>query len=147
MLLTDVESRTPVMIPRTNGRAILTGDGGPSPSLAYLRTHDALRAGDRVLTSGDGGVVPRGLAVGTVAKGFDGAWRVSLDSDSMPIGFVRILLFKDFSQLSGPADLNPKTLPTTDTDAPEALATTASGPKPAPARAPGPAQPPAAKTP
>jgi len=132
MLLTDVESRTPVMIPRTNGRAILTGDGGPSPSLAYLRTHDALRAGDRVVTSGDGGVVPRGLAVGTVAKGLDGAWRVSLDSDAMPIAFVRILLFKDFSQLAGAPELTPGTLPTTNTDAPEALAPTSAGAKPAP---------------
>lgn len=141
MLLTDVESRTPVMIPRTNGRAILTGDGGPSPSLAYLRTHDALKAGDRVVSSGDGGVVPRGLAVGTVAKGSDGTWRVSLDSDAMPIGFVRVLLFKDFSQLAGAPDLNPGALPTTNTDAPEALAPTT------PARNPGPTLAPKAQTP
>jgi rod shape-determining protein MreC len=141
MLLTDVESRTPVMIPRTNGRAILTGDGGPSPSLAYLRTHDALRAGDRVVSSGDGGVVPRGLAVGTVAKGSDGAWRVSLDSDTMPIAFVRILLFKDFSQLASAPDLNPVALPTTNTDAPEALTPTT------PARKPGSTPAPKAETP
>ena len=31
LLLTDVASRTPVMVDRTNARAILTGDGGPSP--------------------------------------------------------------------------------------------------------------------
>ena len=91
MLLTDVESRTPVMVARTNGRAILTGDGGPNPALAYLRTHDALKEGDRVLTSGDGGVIPRGLPVGIAVKGFDGAWRVVLDSDAAPIDFVRIL--------------------------------------------------------
>lgn len=122
MLLTDVESRTPVMIARTNGRAILTGDGGPSPALAYLRTHDPLKGGDRVLTSGDGGVVPRGLPVGTVVKGFDGAWRVALDSDAEPIDFVRILLFKDFSQVANPADLAPGALPSAATEAPEAAA-------------------------
>jgi len=118
MLLTDVESRTPVLVARTNGRAILTGDGGPNPSLAYLRGHDALREGDRILTSGDGGVLPRGLPVGVVVKGFDGAWRVALDSDASAIDFVRIMLFKDFSQLSTPGELAPKNLPGAATEAP-----------------------------
>ncbi len=111
MLLTDVESRTPVLIARTNGRAILTGDGGPNPQLAYLRTHDALREGDRVLTSGDGGVLPRGLPVGVAVKAYDGGWRVALDSDAAPIDFVQILIFKDFSQLVTPAALAPSVLP------------------------------------
>jgi rod shape-determining protein MreC len=118
MLLTDVESRTPVLVARTNGRAILTGDGGPNPELAYLRTHDPLREGDRILTSGDGGVFPRGLPVGIAVKGLDGGWRVSLDSDAAPIDFVRILLFKDFSQVAPPADLTPQALPSTATEPP-----------------------------
>jgi rod shape-determining protein MreC len=130
MLLTDVESRTPVMIPRTNGRAILTGDGGPRPGLDYLRTHDPLVVGDRVLSSGDGGVVPRGLAVGTVAKGLDGSWRVVLDSDAAPLDFVRILLFTDFTQLTKPEELTPNVMPATNTDAPEAPAIIASGKTP-----------------
>jgi rod shape-determining protein MreC len=33
LLLTDIASRTPVMVDRTNARAILTGDGGPKPKL------------------------------------------------------------------------------------------------------------------
>jgi rod shape-determining protein MreC len=37
LMLTDIASRTPVMIDRTNARAILTGDGGPNPKLDYLR--------------------------------------------------------------------------------------------------------------
>jgi rod shape-determining protein MreC len=137
MLLTDVESRLPVLIVRTNGRAILTGDGGPNPALAYLRTHDALRAGDRVLTSGDGGVEPRGLPVGTAVRGFGGAWRVVLDADAAPIDFVRVLLFKDFSQLTSPAELAPRDLPSTTTEAPEAPVSIAPAP-PAPAKAPPP---------
>ncbi|MEO8926449.1 MAG: rod shape-determining protein MreC [Caulobacteraceae bacterium] len=120
LLLTDVESRTPVLIVRTNGRAILTGDGGPSPQLAYLRTHDPLRDGDRVLTSGDGGVLPRGLPVGSAMKGPDGTWRVALDSDASPIEFVQILLFKTFAQLTPPGVLAPRDLPSTATDAPVA---------------------------
>jgi rod shape-determining protein MreC len=118
MLLTDVESRTPVLIDRTNGRAILTGDGGPSPKLDYLRTHDVLREGDRVLTSGDGGVLPRGLPVGVAVKALDGGWRVALDADAAPIDDVQILLYKDFSQLLAPKALAPSVMPPMTTGAP-----------------------------
>jgi rod shape-determining protein MreC len=100
LLLTDIASRTPVMIDRTNARAVLTGDGGPNPKLEYLRGRNPVTSGDRILTSGDGGVLPRGLPVGTAVKGLDGRWRVILASDTAPIDFVRILLFEDFSQLA-----------------------------------------------
>lgn len=106
LLLTDIASRTPVMIDRTNARAILTGDGGPNPRLDYLRGRDPIREGDRVLTSGDGGVVPRGLPVGTAVKGLDGRWRVVLASDRAAIDFVRILLFQDFTQVVNLKALN-----------------------------------------
>ncbi len=123
MLLTDVESRTPVLVARTNGRAILTGDGGGNPKLDYLRTHDPLKEGDRILTSGDGGVLPRGLPVGVAVKGLDGGWRVALDADAAPIDFVQILLFKDFTQLLQPKALEPSVLPPTATGAPVAAPT------------------------
>ena len=118
LLLTDAESRVPVILMRTNGRAILTGDGGGSPILGYVRTAIGLKEGDRVLTSGDGGVFPRGLPVGTVVKGFDGGWRVALDSDAAPVDYVQILLFTDFSQLASEQGLSPKELPTAMTEEP-----------------------------
>ena len=106
LLLTDIASRTPIMIDRTNARAILTGDGGPNPRLDYLRGRDPIREGDRLLTSGDGGVLPRGLPVGTAVKGLDGRWRVVLASDRAAIDFVRILLFEDFTQVLDQRELN-----------------------------------------
>jgi rod shape-determining protein MreC len=118
LLLTDAESRVPVILVRTNGRAILTGDGGGSPKLDYVRTAIGVKEGDRVLTSGDGGVFPRGLPVGTLVKGFDGGWRVALDSDAAPIDYVQILLFTDFSQLANEQGLAPKELPTAMTEEP-----------------------------
>jgi rod shape-determining protein MreC len=120
LLLTDVESRTPVLLVRTNGRAILSGDGGEAPKLDYLRTAVGLKEGDRVLTSGDGGVFPRGLPVGTVVRGIDGDWHVALDSDAAPIDYVQILLFSDFSQLANAQALAPKDLPTAMTEEPSA---------------------------
>jgi rod shape-determining protein MreC len=118
LLLTDAESRVPVILVRTNGRAILTGDGGGSPILDYVRTAIGIKEGDRVLTSGDGGVFPRGLPVGTVVKSFDGGWRVALDSDAAPLDYVQILLFTDFSQLANEQGLSPKELPTAMTEEP-----------------------------
>lgn len=116
LLLTDVASRTPVMIDRTNARAILTGDGGPNPKLEYLRGQDPVKDGDQVLTSGDGGVLPRGLPVGRAVKGLDGRWRVVLASDAAPVDFVRVLLFQDFRQLVNAKELDK--LPTPPPSAP-----------------------------
>jgi rod shape-determining protein MreC len=134
LLLTDMSSRTPVMVERTNARAILTGDGGADPKMAYLRGVDPLKVGDRVLTSGDGGVFPRGLPVGVAVRGMDGGWRVKLDSDDAPIDFVRILLFRSFDQVVDQKALAGSTmppLPATDTAAMDAR--TSSAPQSAPA--------------
>lgn len=170
LLLTDVASRTPVMVDRTNARAILTGDGGDNPKLEYLRGENPIREGDRLLTSGDGGVLPRGLPVGTAVKGVDGRWRVSLSSDAAPIDYVRILLFEDFGQLANLEALNKPvpppmagaptmgvavTAPATGAAAPaggSAPAATAAASSPAPAtatapRAATPGSPPAGATP
>jgi rod shape-determining protein MreC len=106
VLLTDVASRVPVLIERTDARAMLTGDGSRSPRLDYVRGVGSVQAGDRVLTSGDGGGFPRGLPVGVVAKGVDGSWRVKLYSDRSAIDYVRVLLFQDFGQLADQNALN-----------------------------------------
>jgi rod shape-determining protein MreC len=105
LLLTDVASRTPVLVDRTDARAVLTGDGSNTPRLDYLRGQAPVKDGDRILTSGDGGMFPRGLPIGTAVKGLDGVWRVRLDADQSSIDVVRILLFQDFSQLVDLKDL------------------------------------------
>jgi rod shape-determining protein MreC len=139
LLLTDVASRTPVLIDRTDARAIMTGDASSTPKLEYLRGADPIKDGDRLLTSGDGGMIPRGLPVGTAVKGLDGTWRVRLDADETAIDFVRILLFRDFSLLANQQELSqsaapPPVQPAPAPPAPQAAATPA--PKPAPAARP-----------
>lgn len=120
LLLSDPASRTPVMIDRTNGRAILTGDGGPNPRLEFLRGVDPVKQGDAILTSGDGGVFPRGLPVGAAVRGLDGVWRARLYSDRGAIDYVRILLFNDFAQLTNPQALTVVTVPPLSLPAPGA---------------------------
>jgi rod shape-determining protein MreC len=139
LLLTDVASRTPVLVDRTDARAILTGDAGATPKLDYLRGADPIKDGDRILTSGDGGMIPRGLPVGTAVKGLDGAWRVRLDADETSIDFVRILLFKDFSQLVNQQELSQQTLPPSPAaQGPAQTVTMAPPARPAPSPAPAP---------
>lgn len=106
LLLTDVASRTPVLVERTDARAMLTGDGSGSPRLDYVRGAGSVQEGDRIMTSGDGGGFPRGLPIGVAAKGVDGTWRVKLFSDRTAIDYVRVLLFQDFGQLADQNALN-----------------------------------------
>ncbi|MCE8421428.1 rod shape-determining protein MreC, partial [Rhodovulum sulfidophilum] len=71
ILLTDTSSRIPVTVQPSGQRALLTGDNSPSPPLEFLDKPDLVRPGDRVVTSGDGGVFPADLLVGQVAQGPD----------------------------------------------------------------------------
>ena len=126
LLLTDVSSRVPVLIDRTDARAMLTGDGSGNPRLEFVRGVGAVQAGDRVLSSGDGGGFPRGVPIGVAAKGIDGSWRVKLFSDRGAIDYVRVMLFQDFSQLVNPDALNAPPLAGLDTaPAPNAAQTAA----------------------
>jgi len=110
LLLTDVSSRTPVLIDRTDARAMLTGDGSGNPRLEFVRGVGSVQAGDRILSSGDGGGFPRGVPIGVAAKGIDGTWRVKLFSDRGAIDYVRVMLFQDFGQLVSPSSLTPEPL-------------------------------------
>jgi rod shape-determining protein MreC len=115
LLLTDVASRTPVLVDRTDARALLTGDGSGNPRLEFVRGVGSVQAGDRILSSGDGGGFPRGVPIGVAARGIDGSWRVKLFSDRGAIDYVRVMLFEDFGQLIGAEDLIAPPLAALDT--------------------------------
>ena len=58
LLITDINSRVPVVVEASRHRAILTGDNTGLPRLAFLPGNAAVRSGDMVVTSGHGGVFP-----------------------------------------------------------------------------------------
>lgn len=66
LLLTDLNSKIPVLIERSGDRAILEGDNGRTPHLRFLPADPRFQVGDRVLTSGDGGLIPAGLPIGEI---------------------------------------------------------------------------------
>ncbi|QBX35566.1 rod shape-determining protein MreC [Paracoccus liaowanqingii] len=91
VLLTDPSSRLPVTVQPTGERALLTGDNTPLPLLEFVEQGDNVRPGDRVVSSGDGGVFPAGLLVGQVAQGSDGRLRLRMAADYERLEFLRVL--------------------------------------------------------
>ncbi len=91
ILLTDSSARVPVRIQPTGQTALLSGDNTAAPRLDLSEAPENIRPGDRVITSGDGGVFPAGLLVGQVAQGPDQALRVMLAADYQRLEFLRVL--------------------------------------------------------
>ena len=95
ILLTDLNSRIPVTIAPGNVQAILTGDNTRMPMLEQLARTATVKAGDQVVSSGDGGLLPQGLPVGTVVSDGKGGWRVALLADASQSQDVEILNFAE----------------------------------------------------
>lgn len=91
ILVTDSNSRIPVTVQPSGQKGLLSGDNSPLPPLEFLEKPDEVRPGDRVVTSGDGGVFPAGLLVGQVALDTDRRLRVILSADYQRLEFLRVL--------------------------------------------------------
>jgi rod shape-determining protein MreC len=108
ILLTDASSRIPATIQPSGQRAIVAGDNSSAPPVDFLENPDLVRPGDRVISSGDGGVFPAGLLIGQVAADPGGRLRVRLAADYERLEFLRVLrhngseTVSDSAQVIGP---------------------------------------------
>ncbi|WP_316979027.1 rod shape-determining protein MreC [Shumkonia mesophila] len=68
LLLTDLNSRIPVVTEQSRVRAVLAGNNTSQPVLGHLPPNDTVTVGERVVTSGHGGVFPPGLPVGVIVS-------------------------------------------------------------------------------
>ena len=68
LLITDLNSRIPVLVESVRTRAILAGNNSDQPRLLHLPSGATVGRGDRIVTSGHGGAFPVGLPVGVVAS-------------------------------------------------------------------------------
>jgi len=93
ILLTDLNSRIPVTIAPGNIQAIMAGDNSPMPTLDMVAHTVTLHAGDQVTSSGDGGLLPAGLPIGTVVADGQGGFRVALLADAGASQDVEVLNF------------------------------------------------------
>ncbi|HBN49272.1 MULTISPECIES: rod shape-determining protein MreC [Thalassospira] len=77
LLITDINSRVPVIVENSRDRAFLSGDNTDRPLLTFLTADAAVAPGDRILTSGHGGAFPPGIPVGVVSSVSENAVRVA----------------------------------------------------------------------
>ena len=91
LLLTDFNSRIPVLVEPSRDQAILAGNNTRRPSLVFLPLNPRVSVGDRVLTSGRGGVLPPGLEVGTVTAIDDTGVTVEPLVDFARLEYLRLI--------------------------------------------------------
>lgn len=91
ILTTDASSHIPAVVQPSGQRVIVAGDNSAAPPIDFLENPDLVRPGDRVVTSGDGGVFPADLLIGQVAADPGGRLRVRLAADYERLEFLRVL--------------------------------------------------------
>jgi len=90
LLVSDLNSKIPVIIEPSGHHAILSGHGKNKPTLEYLPENHTIKNGDKIYTSGKEGIFSPGLPIGEVI--IDDQVRVSLFSDLSQITFINIYL-------------------------------------------------------
>lgn len=111
LLLTDNTSRVPVTIQPSGQRSVLSGDNSLLPVLDFIEDPEEVRPGDRVISSGDGGVFPAGLLVGNIVLARDGRLRVRLAADYERLEFLRVLRSQQRETIDAPLELIGPNLP------------------------------------
>ena len=91
ILVTDINSKIPVVIERTRARGILSGNNTENPDLIFMRSISDVQEGDIVVTSGVGGIFPAGLPIGFVSSIINGEIKVETMADLSRIEYVRIV--------------------------------------------------------
>jgi rod shape-determining protein MreC len=98
LLLTDLNSRVPVVLEQSRSRAVLEGDNTDILKLSFLSDIAEIQIGDRVMTSGHGGIFPAGIPVGAVSEIDGDVVRIAPLVAFGKLEFVRVLRF-DFPEL------------------------------------------------
>ena len=91
LLITDLNSRIPVIVEPDGYHAILRGTGKNEPILEFLPENHEVQFGNKVYTSGKEGIFNPGIPIGSI-RTFEGKLMVSLFSDISQITFVNIKL-------------------------------------------------------
>jgi len=85
LLVSDLNSKIPIITEPSAYHAILSGHGKNEPTLEYLPDNNNIQHGDKVYTSGKGGIFSPGIPIG----------KIKIEDD-----IIKVLLFSDLSQIS-----------------------------------------------
>ena len=85
LLVSDLNSKIPVLIEPSAHHAILSGHGINKPTLEYLPKKHTIQNGDKVYTSGKEGIFSPGIPIGEVI---------------IENNFITVLLFSDLNQIT-----------------------------------------------
>jgi len=85
LLISDLNSKIPVISEPSGSHAILSGHGANAPTLEYLSENHGIQNGDKIYTSGKEGIFSPGISIG----------KVKIEKDK-----VKVLLFSDLSQIT-----------------------------------------------
>ena len=105
ILLGDTSSRVAVTIESNGQTGLVVGDNTSRPQIEFLENPETVRPGDRVMTSGDGGVFPSGILVGQVTQTQSGRLRVRLAADMQRLEFLRVIRHMPRETISTPGGL------------------------------------------
>ena len=85
LLVSDLNSKIPVIVEPSGNHAILSGRGKKNPTLDYLPKNHEIKDGSKVFTSGKEGIFIPGIPIGEA--------KITKDN-------VQVLLFSDLSQVT-----------------------------------------------
>lgn len=91
LLINDLNSRIPVVVGPSRERAVLAGDNSRYPKLIYLSGNAQVAKGDRIATSGHGGMFPKGIPIGAVSAIKGNVVRAETFVSAHTLEYVRIL--------------------------------------------------------
>ena len=105
ILLTDQYSQIPAVIQPSRENALVVGDNTSDPLVDFIENADLVRAGDRIVTSGNGGVLPPGLLIGQLVVDPNGRLRARLSADYERLEYLRVLRDYSVVEISDPQNI------------------------------------------
>ena len=94
ILLTDTSSRVPIKILPSGKKGLMVGNNTLNPEIELLGNITGINFGDRVLTTGEGGVFPPDILVGTVSEGPDGAIEIILAAEYNTLKMISVIKYE-----------------------------------------------------
>jgi len=91
LLLSDLNSKTPVTIEPGSIQAILSGTGKNNGIIQYTKENLPINTGNIVFTSGAGGLFKEGIPIGKISE-INNKKIINFFSDFSQLGFVKVVL-------------------------------------------------------